>query len=89
VVPVAKVKEEEKEYDILKHTLVPKHEIMPAEEIKELLTKYNVTTAQLPRILASDAAVKALGAKEGNVLRITRNSPTAGTTTYYRIVQKE
>jgi len=88
-VPVAKVKEEEKEYDILKHTLVPKHEIMPAEEIKELLVKHNITTAQLPRILASDAAVKALNAKEGNVLKITRFSHTAGVTTYYRIVQKE
>jgi len=86
---VAKVKEEEKEYDILKHSLVPKHEIMTAEEVKEVLVRYNITTAQLPRILSTDAAVKALGAKEGTVLRITRPSPTAGVTTYYRIVQKE
>jgi DNA-directed RNA polymerase subunit H len=89
VVPVAKVKEEEKEYDILKHSLVPKHEIMTADEIKELLTKHNITAAQLPKILNDDAAVKALGAKEVDVLKITRNSPTAGVTTYYRIVQKE
>jgi DNA-directed RNA polymerase subunit H len=89
VVPVAKEKEEEKEYDILKHSLVPKHEIMTTEEVKEVLVKYNITTAQLPRILTTDATVKATGAKEGDVLKITRASPTAGVTTYYRIVRKE
>ncbi|MEM5814313.1 MAG: DNA-directed RNA polymerase subunit H [Candidatus Aenigmatarchaeota archaeon] len=86
---MAKAREEEKAYDILKHSLVPRHEVMTADEVKELLIKHNITTAQLPRILITDAAVKAIGAKEGDVLRITRSSPTAGTTTYYRIVQKE
>jgi len=87
---VAKVKEEEeKEYDVLNHTLVPKHTVMTAEEVKEILTKHNITAVQLPRILNSDAAVKAVGAKEGDVLKIVRNSPTAGITTYYRIVRKE
>jgi len=89
VVLVAKEKEEEKTYDILQHVLVPKHEIMTADAIKELLLKYNITTLQLPRIVYTDATVKAIGAKEGDVLKITRFSPTAGTTTYYRIVQKE
>lgn len=89
MVPVAKAKEEEKEYDILRHTLVPKHEIMDAAQVKELLAKHNITAAQLPKILTTDAAVKAIGAKEGDAIRITRNSPTAGSTTYYRVVQKE
>jgi len=88
VVPVAKEKEEEKEYDILKHILVPKHEIMTAEQVKEVLAKHNITVIQLPKILSTDAAVKATGAKEGDVLKVSRNSPTAGTTTYYRLVQK-
>jgi DNA-directed RNA polymerase subunit H len=89
VVPVAKAKEEEKTYDILSHTLVPKHEVISAEEVKAILTKFNITINQLPKISNTDSVVKAIGAKEGEVLKVSRASPTAGTTVYYRLVTKD
>ncbi len=71
---------------ILEHQLVPKHEIMTDEEVRALLKEYGVTLEQLPKIFSDDPVVKAIGAKKGQVLRITRNSPTAGEYYYYRVV---
>ncbi len=75
-------------FNILKHELVPEHVILNEEEKKALLQQYNITAKQLPKTLTSDAVVKLIGAKPGDVIKITRKSPTAGTTTYYRIVIK-
>jgi len=79
---------EEKEYDILKHSLVPHHIILSEEEKNSLLQKYKIAPHQLPKIFSTDAAVKAVGAKVGDVLKITRKSPTAGETIYFRLVIK-
>lgn len=81
--------EEEREINILKHELVPEHTIMTPEQVKEVLTKLAINLTQLPKILTTDPVVKAVGAKAGDVLRIERRSPTAGKTTYYRLVAKE
>lgn len=86
---MATKKDEEKEIDVLKHSLVPEHAILNEQEVAEILKKYNITIQQLPKVFTNDAAVKAVGAKEGNVLKITRNSPTAGKTVYYRLVIKD
>lgn len=75
-----------KGFDVLKHELVPRHEVLPAKEVKELLTRYNVRLEQFPRILESDPAARATGAKAGQVLKITRKSPTAGEAVSYRVV---
>jgi DNA-directed RNA polymerase subunit H len=75
-------------FDVLKHELVPKHEILSEEEKKELLKKYGISLKQLPRILLSDPVIKSLGAKVGDVIRITRKSETAGESIYYRVVVK-
>lgn len=79
----------EKEINILKHKLIPKHIILKDEEKKELLEKLKILPQQLPKILKNDPVVKALGAKEGDVIRIIRNSPTAGVAIYYRFVIKK
>lgn len=76
------------EYDILKHSLVPKQIILKEEEIEQIMKKFNIAKEQLPKILTNDAVVKALGAKIGDVIKIERPSFTAGSTVYYRIVSK-
>ncbi|MEM5778545.1 MAG: DNA-directed RNA polymerase subunit H [Candidatus Aenigmatarchaeota archaeon] len=79
----------EKEVNILKHELVPEHMILNENEKKELLEKLKITEKQLPKILTNDPVVKAIGAKEGDILKIIRKSPTSGIATYYRIVVKK
>jgi DNA-directed RNA polymerase subunit H len=73
-------------FDLFEHKLVPLHEILEEEERQQLLSKYRVQPYQLPQIGSSDPAVKAIGAKPGDVLRIIRKSPTAGEHIAYRYV---
>ena len=73
-------------FDILKHTLVPHHEILSAEEAEKLLKAYRIKKEDLPQILITDPVVKAIGAKEGDIIKITRRSPTAGESVAYRLV---
>jgi len=73
-------------FDLFEHKLVPKHEILTEEEKTQLLSQYRVQPYQLPQIKASDPAVKAIGAKPGDILRIIRKSPTAGEHLAYRYV---
>lgn len=85
--PKAKEKEEEKkQVDIFASDLVPEHEIMSGEEKAELLDKLNISLRQLPRIREEDPVVKVLGAKKGDVLRITRKSDVGSDYYYYRVV---
>ncbi len=73
-------------FDIFEHVLVPKHEILTPEEREKVLAQYRVKPYQLPQIKASDPAVKAVGAKPGDIIRIIRRSPTAGEHIAYRYV---
>ncbi len=74
--------------DIFNNRLSPQYRVMSAEEVDKLLERYNVSLKDLPKIRILDPAVKALDAKEGDVIEITRNSQTAGTYKYYRFVVK-
>lgn len=73
-------------FDIFEHSLVPKHEILTAEERDQLLAHYKVKPYQIPQITSTDPAVKAIGAKPGDILRIIRKSSTAGEHVTYRYV---
>jgi DNA-directed RNA polymerase subunit H len=73
-------------FNLFEHKLVPVHQILEEEEKQKLLLTYRVQPYQLPQILSSDPAVKAIGAKPGDVLRVIRKSPTAGEHVAYRYV---
>jgi len=73
-------------FNIYEHVLVPKHEIVPPDEREKILSEYRVQPYQLPRLKASDPAVKAIGAKPGDIVKVTRDSPTAGKYVSYRYV---
>lgn len=74
--------------DILKHNLVPEHVILSDEEAEKVLEELKIRPDQLPKILPDDPVVKAIDAKIGDVLKITRKSETAGIFIAYRIVRE-
>jgi DNA-directed RNA polymerase subunit H len=75
--------------DVLKHSLVPKHEVISEDEVNSLLEGFSITKGQLPKILVTDPVVKKIKAKAGDVVKITRESKTAGTAVMYRVVVAE
>ncbi|PTD93432.1 DNA-directed RNA polymerase subunit H [archaeon SCG-AAA382B04] len=75
-----------KEYEVMEHEAVPKHEIMSEDEKEELIDRKNIDLDDLPKILRNDPVVKEIGAEPGDVLKITRESSTAGKAIVYRYV---
>ena len=75
-----------KTIDVTNHILVPKHAILNEKDKKELLEKYNISLIDLPKILKTDSAVKHLSPKSGDVVKVIRQSPTAGEVDFYRVV---
>ena len=73
-------------FKVDKHTLTPKHLKLGEREKAQLLEKYHVTSKELPKISKADAALRELEAKPGDVIKITRKSPTAGNAIFYRVV---
>ena len=73
-------------FEIFEHKLVPKHEILTEKEKTEVLTQYKIQPYQMPQIKSNDPAVKAIGAKPGDMLKIIRKSATAGEHIAYRYV---
>lgn len=84
-----KVRNESTETKILKHTLIPLHEKITDKEAKEIFEYHNITMKELPKILKNDPAIRHLEPKENDVIKITRNSPTAGKSIFYRGVINE
>lgn len=77
---------EKKVVRITNHIYQPKHEILPRKEAEEILKKYNTKPSQLPYIMISDKAIEDLDVRPGDIIKITRKSPTAGESVYYRFV---
>jgi len=73
-------------FDIFEHALVPMHEILGEKEKEQLLAQYKIHPYQMPQIKSTDPAVKAIGAKPGDILKIIRKSSTAGEHIAYRYV---
>ena len=68
------------------HKLVPKHSKLSEAETKKLLEAYEITIKELPKILKKDPALAHLTVKPGDVIKITRDSATAGEAFFYRCV---
>ncbi len=73
-------------FEVTKHELVPKHAKLSEKETKELFEKYAIDLPNLPRIFKTDPAILHLDVKDGDIVKISRKSPTAGETTFYRRV---
>ena len=79
-------------FNILKHTMVPRHELLTDEETDKVLKRLKITRDQLPKIKESDAAIKTLkiamnmDIPEKSVVRIIRDSQTSETAEVYRLV---
>jgi DNA-directed RNA polymerase subunit H (RpoH/RPB5) len=73
-------------FDIFEHALVPRHEIISEEDLVEVTKKYHAEPFQFPWIKANDPIAIILGAKRGEVVKITQKSETAGTAISYRYV---
>jgi len=76
-------------FNVMENQLVPRHSLMTAKEGRELLERFEIDMSMLPMILDVDPCAKALGAKPGDVVKIERESPTAGTSCYYRLVVQD
>jgi len=74
------------QFNILKHSLVPEHRVVSDKEMKEIMTKYNITnTNQFPDISRFDPVARVIGLRPGQLCHIIRPSKTAIETNYYRI----
>lgn len=79
------------ELDIRSHILVPEHILLADDERESVLEKYQISIDNLPKILIKDPAIRNLGTAEspivpGDIIKIVRRSPTAGTAIAYRVV---
>ncbi|UCB58555.1 MAG: DNA-directed RNA polymerase subunit H [Thermoplasmatales archaeon] len=74
------------EFEIMRHDLVPLHEVISEEEKKQLFEDLNITPDQLPKIMDTDPVSISIGAKPGQIVKIVRKSHTANEAVAYRLV---
>ena len=77
---------EDKQFEIMRHDLVPQHMIISEKEKENLFKKYKIQPDQLPKILDTDPVSIFIGAKPGQVVKIVRKSRTAKEAVAYRLV---
>ena len=74
------------QFNILEHTLVPKHRVMLDDEVIIVKTKYNINNnTQFPDISRFDPVAQAICIRPGEICEIIRPSKTAIQAPYYRI----
>lgn len=71
--------------NITKHVLVPKHELISAEETDDIVKRYQLKSKyQLYTIMKTDPMARYLNLKNGDVVRVTRKSQSSGEHVVYR-----
>jgi len=79
-----------KQIDVLLHKYVPKHILLTKNESQQLLDKFKIGENDLPQVFEKDPVAIAIGAKEGDIIKIIRDSQTTvKKVNYYRYVKKE
>jgi DNA-directed RNA polymerase subunit H (RpoH/RPB5) len=74
------------QFNILEHTLVPKHSILNEKEEEEFRKQYNIlNNNQIPTISYFDPVSLVLGIRPDNIVKIERYSRTSIYSLYYRI----
>ena len=74
------------QFNILKHTLVPKHSVLTDDEKIVIKQEYNITDdSKFPEISRFDPVATTIGLKPEQLCEITRPSKTAITSKYYRL----
>jgi DNA-directed RNA polymerase subunit H (RpoH/RPB5) len=72
-------------YNPLRHTLVPKHEKLTADEGKAIMEMYKIRHFKnMPLISKEDVVARWLGLRSGDIVRITRTNETSGVYYYFR-----
>ena len=74
------------QYNILDHTLVPKHILLTKQDADEVKKQYYISDdSQLPDINRFSPVAQAIGMRPGDLCRIIRPSKTAIETIFYRV----
>ena len=76
----------ELQFDVMRHVLQPRYELLSAAETAALLAKYKLKIAQLPRLLARDVCARYYALSRGDVVRITRTTSGQDAYSTYRVV---
>ena len=78
--------ERELSFNVTKHHLVPKHQVLTPEEKRNIVKRYRTQMKHFPLMLSSDPVARYYGLLPGAMVKITRPSPTAGECVLYRVV---
>ena len=79
--------EQELLFNVTEHSLVPKHVVLTDTEKAALIAKYRIAQpTQLPCLQRADPVARYYGLLPGQVVKIVRDSETAGRYVSYRIV---
>lgn len=74
------------QFNILNHSLVPKHTVLNEKQKEEFINKYNITnTKMIPTISYFSPVSLVLGIRPGDICHIERFSKTSINSDFYRI----
>lgn len=75
-----------KDFSLLEHKSVPQHILLSENETAKVLKEYDIVKEQLPKIKSTDPVAVEIGAEVGDVIKVIRESQTAGEGLFFRLV---